>query len=150
MELREYAIDYGYNPDDGMQFKYMVDMAQNVARDHNINISVKQTSSFSTPKQKIDSNLACAISVNGSSRYHNHAMGLYGYVEYTYTSGWWIFSSTKTAYFYVVDDGYVYKRNDATLRSKYVYTDSDGTTYPVCYFDPNTSANPSISFTYLA
>lgn len=144
MELREYAIDYGYKPEGGFAFKYVINMAQNVAKDHNISLSVKQSSSFNTPKDRLNNNRACAISVIGSSRYHNHAMGLYGYVEYNYTSGWWIFSSTKTAYFYIVDDGYWYKRRDI----KYNYT-ADGVNYPVCYFDPNTSAHPSITFAYL-
>ena len=74
-------------------------------------------------------------------------MGLYGYIEYKYTSGWWIFQTTKNKYFYIVDDGYVYKRN-AENADLYRYNFA-GVETPVCYFDPNTDANPSLTFFYL-
>lgn len=143
LELREYAIDYGYLPDAGMQSKYIIKMVENVAADHGYSINMASSSSFTNAKSELNANRACVLSVGGSSTFGNHAMGLYGYVEYSYTSGWWIFESTKTAYFYVVDDGHMYKRND----SNYSYT-SGGVTYPVSYFDPNTDANPSLTFFY--
>ena len=49
--------------------------------------------------------MAQMLIVNNSSSYNGHAMACYGYKKYTYKSGWWIFSSTKSAYFLKVDDG---------------------------------------------
>lgn len=135
MHIRDYAIGYGYYPDKGMKFSYVDDMANATAKDFgNTAVIAKETSSFSTAKTYLDYGRAGAISVSGSSTFGNHAMGLYGYRIYTYKSGWWIFSSTKTAYFYQVDDGHSYKKG--------VYTD--------VFFDPNTSAKPSLSFVYLS
>lgn len=135
MHIRDYAIGYGYYPDQGMKFSYVDDMANATAKDYgNTAVEAKETSSFSTVKTYLDCGRAGAISVNGSSTFGNHAMGLCGYRVYTYQSGWWIFSSTKTAYFYQVDDGHSYKKG--------VYTD--------VFFDPNTSAKPSLSFVYLS
>lgn len=134
MHIRDYAIEYGYYPDQGMKFSYADDIANATAKDYgNTAVEVKETSSFSTAKIYLDYGRSGAISVTGSSTFGNHAMGLYGYRVYTYTTGWWIFKSTKTVYFYQVDDGHSYKKG--------VYTD--------VFFDPNTSAKPSLSFVYL-
>lgn len=46
------------------------------------------------------------LSVSNSSSYKNHSMVCLGFKKYTYKSGWWIFSSTKSAYFLNVDDGH--------------------------------------------
>ena len=48
-----------------------------------------------------------------SSRYGTHSMACLGYRKYSYTSGWWIFSSTKTAYLFNVDDGQSFQRYNA-------------------------------------
>lgn len=145
LELRNYAIDYGYLPENGMQSKYIVDMVGRVASNRGYTFNIIKTSSFdANVKYQLDTNSACVISVQGSSTYGNHAMGLYGYVKYTYTSGWWIFKTTKDKYFYVVDDGHSYKQGN----SNYTYNFA-GVNTPVCYFDPNTSAEPSLTFFYL-
>lgn len=148
MELRAYAIEYGYLPDQGMQSSRIIDMVARVASSRGYTMNMKKTSSFdSNVKYQLNTNKACVISVDGSTSYPSHAMGLYGYVEYEYTSGWWIFKTTKTKYFYVVDDGYTYKRNSANVDLfKYNFL---GVETPVCYFDPNTSADPSLTFFYL-
>lgn len=54
----------------------------------------------------IQNGMAQMLIVSNSSSYGNHAMGCYGYAKYTYKTGWWIFSSTKNAYFLKVDDGH--------------------------------------------
>ena len=145
LELRDYAIDYGYLPENGMQSKYIVDMVGKVASSRGYTFNMIKTSSFDeNVKYQLDTNCACVISVQGSSTYGNHAMGLYGYVKYTYTSGWWIFKTTKDKYFYVVDDGHSYKQGNSNYTYNFV-----GVNTPVCYFDPNTDAEPSLTFFYL-
>ena len=69
------------------------------------------------------------MSINGSSTYGNHGVSLIGYYEYSYKSGWWIFSSTKYAYFYEIAD------NWTSASSK--------------FFDPNTDASPTLKACYL-
>lgn len=146
MELREYAIEYGYNMESGMQYARIIDMVGRVASSRGFTLNVSRTSSFQAIENQIDNNRACLIAVTNSSTYHNHAMGLYGYVKYTHTTGWWIFTTTETKYFYVVDDGHDYKR-DNLERHEY---NLNGVISYVTYFDPNTSANPTVSFYYLA
>ena len=145
LELRDYAIDYGYNPVNGMSSNYIIDMVERVASSRGYTFNMVKTSSFnSNVRYQLDTNHACVISVNGSSTFNNHSMGLFGYVHYTYTSGWWIFATTKDKYFYVVDDGHSYKKGDSNYSYNFI-----GVNTPVCYFDPNTSAKPSLSFFYL-
>lgn len=57
-----------------------------------------------------------------SSSYGKHAVACLGFKEYTYTSGWWIFQRTNSAYFLEIDDGH----------SDDEYNDGD----PI-YYDPN-------------
>lgn len=145
MELRSYAIEYGYLPDQGMQSPYIIDMVERVGSVRGHTLNMLSSSSFNEDViYSLDTDQTCILVVSGSDIYGNHAMGLYGYVEYEYTTGWWIFSKTKTKYFYVVDDGYSYKDGDSRYTYKFV-----GVNTPVCYFDPNTSDDPSILFYYL-
>ena len=145
MELRSYAITYGYLPDKGMLSAYIIDMVKRVGTTRGYTMNMLKSSTFNDDvKSLLNSDFACVITANGSNVYGNHAMGLYGYVEYEYTSGWWIFSKTETKYFYVVDDGHSYKQYDP----RYTYNFM-GVNTPACYFDPNTSDSPTISFYYL-
>ncbi len=57
----------------------------------------------------------------------NHAVACIGYRIYTYKSGVWIFSSTKKAYFYMIDDGH---------------------TGGVSYIDPNCNSKLNFEFIY--
>ncbi|MBQ9071461.1 MAG: hypothetical protein IJY23_08995 [Clostridia bacterium] len=143
-ELRTYAINYGYIPESGMKSSYIPSMVSDLATSHGYTLNMSSTSSFENVKNEIDSNMACVVSVQGSSTFNNHSMGLYGYVKYEYTSGWWIFETTETKYFYVVDDGHSYKKGD----DNYTYTFA-GVECNVSYFDPNTEAKPTVKFFYL-
>ena len=60
--------------------------------------------------------------IENSSSYHNHTVACIGFKEYTYTSGWWIFQRTNSAYFLEIDDGH-----------SYVTYNRGGT----IYYDPN-------------
>ena len=145
MELRSYAITYGYLPDQGMQASYIIDMVERVGSTRGYTLNMLKSSSFNDDiKYALNTNQACVLVVAGSNVYGNHAMGLYGYVEYEHTTGWWIFSKTETKYFYVVDDGHSYKRGDSNYTYNFV-----GVNTPVCYFDPHTSDEPTVSFYYL-
>lgn len=56
----------------------------------------------------LDIGKAVFMGVSGSKTFGgDHAVCLLGYRKYTYKSGIWIFAQTKTAYFYLIDDGRV-------------------------------------------
>ena len=117
-----------------MYFKdaeYMAEKACHILGNERVDLKI--TSSFETVKTYLQYGRAGLISVHGSSSFSNHTMVLLGYKEYTYESGRRIFKETKTAYFYQVDDGDGYKKNK----------------YNKVFFDPNTSAKPSLNFAYL-
>lgn len=128
--IRAYAISkYGFTPESGFYASDVPNTLEYVAKNsYSTSISVSYTSTVSTAISSIDSGKAVYLSLNNSSTYGNHGVSLIGYRKYSYKSGWWIFSSTKYAYFYQIADGW----NDAAQ-----------------YFDPNTSANPSINFCVL-
>lgn len=128
--IRAYAISqYGYTPESGYYASNVPDTLEYVARtNYGITIDVTHTSTISTAISSLDSGKAVYLSINNSSTYGNHGVALIGYQEYSYTTGWWIFSQTHYVYFYQVADGW----NDTAM-----------------YFDPNTDAAPSISFCVL-
>ena len=128
--IRAYAISqYGYTPESGYYASNVPDTLEYVAKtNYGITIDVTHTSTISTAISSLDSGKAVYLSINNSSTYGNHGVALIGYQEYSYTTGWWIFSQTHYVYFYQVADGW----NDTAM-----------------YFDPNTDAAPSISFCVL-
>lgn len=128
--IRAYAISqYGYTPESGYNASNVPDTLEYVAStNYGITIDVTYTSTISTAISSIDNGKAVYLSINNSSTYGNHGVALIGYQEYSYTTGWWVFSQTHYAYFYQVADGW----NSAAM-----------------YFDPNTDAAPSISFCVL-
>lgn len=65
--------------------------------------------------------------INSKTFVQNHAVACIGYRIYTYKSGVWIFSSTKKAYFYMIDDGH---------------------TGGVSFVDPNCNSKLSFEFIY--
>lgn len=128
--IRSYAIsEYGYTPETGYYASDVPDTLEYVSKaNYNINIEVEYTSTVTTAISALENGEAVYLSLNNSSTYGNHGVALIGYQEYSYTTGWWIFSQTKYAYFYQIADGW----NDSAM-----------------YFDPNTDASPSISFCVL-
>ena len=128
--IRAYAISqYGYTPESGFNANNVPSTLEYVARtNYGITIDVTHTSTISTAISSLNSGKAVYLSINNSSTYGNHGVALIGYQEYSYTTGWWIFSQTHYAYFYQIADGW----NDTAM-----------------YFDPNTDASPSISFCVL-
>ena len=142
LQIRNYAIDYGYKPENGMQFKYVSNMVSNVAANNGLSISMTQSSSFDGAKASIRSNRAATIGVNKSSSYNNHGMALIGYMKYTYKSGWWIFSSTKTAYFFAVDDCHGTSNGSDYNRQLHVSADTlSSVYYRATWYDPNAGAS---------
>ena len=87
------------------------------------------TTNFADVMERLQNGQAVFMGVAGSKTFGgNHAVALLGYYRYSYKSGVWIFAQTKTAYFYVIDDGQI-----------------DGITY----FDPNCNSKLSYEFIYL-
>ena len=145
MELREYAIDCGYEPKCGMQFADIATMVNRVGASRGYRLSMLSSSTFNDDIQNLlKNNKTCLITTTNGTVYKNHAMALFGYVKYEYTSGWWIFATTETKYFFVVDDGHHWEGNTTFI------SNFNGVNTPACYFDPNTSDNPTVSFYYLA
>lgn len=78
-----------------------------------------RSTAFYDVTSKLADGRAVFLGVNNSQTYGNHAMCVVGYKQYSYKTGWWVFQQTKTAYFYLIDDGL---------------------TESLVYFDPNRSA----------
>ncbi|MDE6661436.1 MAG: hypothetical protein K2J93_06410, partial [Anaeroplasmataceae bacterium] len=88
----------------------------------------KTSTNFADVMERLQNGQAVFMGVSGSETFGgDHAVALLGYYRYSYTSGVWIFAQTKTAYFYVIDDGQI---------------DS------VTYFDPNCNSKLSYEFIY--
>lgn len=130
-EIRNYAVDVkGYTPESGYNIGDVPSTIQYVTNTlHKNSITIKTTSSISDVLTYVENGKACYMSINGSSTYGNHGVSLIGYYKYSYKSGWWIFSSTKYAYFYEIAD------NWTSASSK--------------FFDPNTDASPTLKACYL-
>ncbi|MDE5546899.1 MAG: hypothetical protein K2I88_05490, partial [Anaeroplasmataceae bacterium] len=88
----------------------------------------KTSTNFSDIMDRLQNGRAVFMGVSGSQTFGgDHAVALLGYYKYTYKSGVWIFAQTKTAYFYVIDDGQI---------------------EAVTYFDPNCNSKLSYEFIY--
>lgn len=121
--------EYGYNPETLFPFAKVENVAEYVANTlRGNNINVKSALIFSNALDSLHENKVAFMGINGSSTYKDHGVVLMGYQKYSYESGWWIFTSTKYAYFYEIADG---------------WSDSSK------FFDPNTEANPSLTAIYL-
>ena len=127
--IRNYAVSqYGYSPEVDFAFDKAPVIGEYVANTLYGNaINIEKSSSVSSALNNI-SNKAVFLGINNSSTYGNHGVAIVGYYKYSYKSGWWIFSSTKYAYFYEIADGW----NSSAQ-----------------FFDPNTSAKPSMWAYYL-
>lgn len=122
--IRDYAVsEFGYNPESNFYFDNVPATGEYVANTLYDNaINIEKSSSVSSALNNI-ANKAVFLGINNSSTYGDHGVVIVGYYKYSYKSGWWIFSSTKYAYFYEIADGW----NSSAQ-----------------FFDPNTSANPSM------
>ena len=131
-EVRNYAVNVnGYTPETGYSTINVPATIQYVTNTlHGNNISIASTTSISNVLSLIDNNKACYLTINNSSTYGNHGVVIIGYQKYSYKSGWWIFSSTKYAYFYELADSW--------------------SSTSSMYFDPNTSASPTLTACYMA
>ena len=88
------------------------------------------STNFADVMERLQNGQAVFMGVSGSKTFGgDHAVALLGYYRYSYKSGVWIFAQTKTAYFYVIDDG----QNSG-----------------VTYFDPNCNSKLSYEFIYLS
>ncbi|MDE6241847.1 MAG: hypothetical protein K2M08_05470, partial [Anaeroplasmataceae bacterium] len=88
----------------------------------------KTSTNFSDVMDRLQNGRAVFMGVSGSQSFGgDHAVALLGYRQYTYKSGVWIFAQTKTAYFYMIDDGQI---------------------EAVTYFDPNCNSKLSYEFIY--
>ncbi len=128
--IRAYAIDkYDYTPESGIKAAKIPNIIEKVLSNYyGVKVSVSYKSNVSKAIEAIDEGHAVHLSIAGSSTYKNHGVVLIGYQKYTYEGGWWVFSSTKDAYFYQIADGW---HNEPM------------------YFDPNTNASPSLHFSIL-
>ncbi len=128
VDIRSRAIkNYGYTPESGLSVSNVPSVMKGVANQYGYNISVEKTTSFANVQANLDNGQAVYLSIGGSSTYGNHGVALVGYEKYSYKSGWWIFGSTKYVYFFAINDGH-----NLSLQ----------------YFDPNTSANPTLTYCY--
>lgn len=141
LDIRSYALNYDYDPLNGFMFKYVKNIAQNTATKYGYSITINQTSSFENAKSSLRNGKAMVIGVNGSETYVDHGMTIIGYLKYTYESGWWIFATTKTAYFFAVDD--CWGTADGNAYSNHISTSPNTQStnaYRAVWFDPNVSA----------
>ena len=99
-----------------------------VAAQYGENLSISFTNLTADALASLDQDLAVYMSINGSSSYGDHAVAAMGYTRYKRQTTIGGFTSTDYLYFYEIADG---------IRK-----------VPQ-YFDPNTSANPSISYCVL-
>ncbi len=128
VDIRDCAAKkFGYTPRQGLNVSNVPYIMESVASKYGKNISISKTTNFSTIQMSIDNGRAVYLSISGSSTYGNHGVSLIGYEKYSYKTGWWIFQSTNYAYFFAIGDG-----RNISLQ----------------YFDPNTSANPSLTYCY--
>lgn len=129
-EVRDYAVDVnGYTPETCYNTSKVPSTIQYVVNTlHGNSISIGSTTTISNVLSLIGNNRACYLAINNSSTYGNHGTVIIGYQKYSYTTGWWVFSSTKYAYFYELADSW----NTTSM-----------------YFDPNTSASPSLTACYM-
>ena len=125
--IRKHAINGSnpYRPDTGYLYNNVPStMTATAMQDYNVGIAIHFANSITEALPNLRNGIPSYLSIQGSSTYGNHGVCLIGYREYSYTSGWWIFETTKYAYFYQIADGW----NDEFV-----------------YFDPNTSASLSLS-----
>ena len=88
----------------------------------------RRSTNFADVMTSLQNGQAVFMGVSGSKTFGgDHAVALLGYYKYTYKSGVWIFAQTKTAYFYIIDDGQI---------------------EAVTYFDPNCNSKLSYEFIY--
>lgn len=127
-QSRYYMVNYeNWRPDDGItavQAENMIGWNGGYYERKVLRTDIVKT--FSSTLEFLDAGYAVWAGIrNGDSYGNNHAVTLIGYKRYTYKDGWWIFAQTKTAYFFLVDDGIV---NNYT------------------YFDPNANSRVSYEF----
>lgn len=129
IKLRNFAINnYGYTPISGFLANNAPATMQTVAAQYGENLSISFTNLTADALASLDQDLAVYMSINGSSSYGDHAVAAMGYTRYKRQTTIGGFTSTDYLYFYEIADG---------IRK-----------VPQ-YFDPNTSANPSISYCVL-
>ncbi|MCM1130156.1 MAG: hypothetical protein NC087_07075 [Anaeroplasma bactoclasticum] len=88
-----------------------------------------KSTNFSDVMTSLQEGKAVFMGVSGSKTFGgDHAVALLGYRQYSYKTGVWIFSQTKTAYFFMIDDGQ---------------------TGSITYFDPNCNSKLSYEFVYI-
>lgn len=120
--IRTYAIvNYKYNPNNtGLSMDQCTETINYVPHHfYYTDFEPLTSSAFYDVTSRLSDGKAIFLYCNNSQTYGNHAMCVIGYREYSYKTGWWVFQQTKSAYFYLVDDGH---SNSAV------------------YFDPNRSA----------
>ncbi|MDE6584024.1 MAG: hypothetical protein K2K15_01355, partial [Anaeroplasmataceae bacterium] len=132
VHLRQHARNTtSYRPDHGMNINEIQSVMLATYLDYHMNpITINQTTSFANVVTSLANMKAVYMGINNSISYQTaHAVAVLGYYKYTYETGWWIFSSTETAYFYAICDG-------------------QGM-YPYSYFDPNCNSRLSFEFLYV-
>lgn len=131
INIRECAVKkFNYTPISGLYDYQSKKVMCEVAKEYyNQNITINSTDSLNSAIDSIDEGKAVYLGINGSSTYEDHAVVLFGYQKYSYTTGWWIFKKTHYAYFFEVADGW----SSSSI-----------------YFDPNTEANPSLNYLILS
>ncbi|MCM1131162.1 MAG: hypothetical protein NC087_00745 [Anaeroplasma bactoclasticum] len=88
-----------------------------------------KSTNFSDVMTSLQEGRAVFMGVSGSKTFGgDHAVALLGYRQYSYKTGVWIFSQTKTAYFFMIDDGH---------------------TESITYFDPSGNSKLSYEFVYI-
>lgn len=105
--IRDYAVNqFSYTPESGVAVLNIPAIGYYIANTlyHN-DITFGMTQELTYALSHISSEAVCLI-INKSKTYKNHAVVVLGYHEYSCTTGWWIFSSTKFIYFYEIADGW--------------------------------------------
>ena len=128
-QLRDYFVaNCGYTPVTGLTIRDAEEAIEYVASLYGYgSFDLFYSEAFASLKIALNNEVPALVGVQNSIDYEDHMMVLLGYREYTYETGWWIFKETKTAYFFLVDDGH------------------SGTTF---FFDPNRASNLSTEFLY--
>lgn len=129
IKIRYYAItNCGYTPTSGFLANSAPAAMQNVAAQYGENLTINHTSLTSIALNSLDQDLAVYLSINGSSSYGNHAVAAMGYAKYKCQNTIGGYTTTDYIYFFEI---------------------ADGTRKVPQYFDPNTDANPSMSYCVL-
>lgn len=121
LNIRNRAINKGYNENSGMTGSKTKDIAYDISREFGYTSLFKNTNSFDDISYLIDRKIPSVVRTSKSTIYGNHQMAVNGYIKLEKKTGWGWFTKVDTKWVLSVDDGHQNSKTSASASYRHFY-----------------------------